>query len=52
LQKIGELEEIFAANPEYIDHANHLLLVGHPQQFNFTSEGFSVMSGHGGHDAH
>lgn len=52
LQKLGELEEIFAVNPEYIDHANHLLLVGHPRQFNFTFKGSTVNERLGGHDAH
>lgn len=43
LQKLGELEEMFAADPEYIDHANHLLLVGNPRQSKFISDGSSVM---------
>jgi SAM-dependent methyltransferase len=37
LQKLRELEEIFALDPQYIDHANHLLLIGHPRQFTFSN---------------
>ena len=30
-QKLAELEAMFASNPDYIDHANHLLFVGRPR---------------------
>lgn len=39
LQKLEELEETFAADPDYADHANHLLLVGGPRPFNSISGG-------------